>query len=97
MSDDTIKPRPGLAGPANLPGNQMRGKAGGPIRLSSPPKCPGCGTDTELDPTDPEGRRGKLCEVCQMRADSRAKPEVMFNLSRQTGVNVNELRDGPET
>lgn len=95
MSDESLKPKPTLPGPANLPGGTMRGKATGPIRLSSPPKCPGCGTDTELDPTDPDKRRGKLCEVCQMRADSKARPETLWNLSRQTGVNVNELRDGP--
>lgn len=90
--DSTLKPASTVHGPGNLPGNPMRGKAGGPVRLASPPKCPGCGTDTDLDPTDEKGVRGKLCEVCQDRADSRA-PTPMWNLGKQTGVNVSDIRD----
>lgn len=69
----------------------MRGKASGPVRLASPPKCPGCGTDTALDPSDPDKRRGLLCEVCAERKAGRAPPP-MFQIG-QTGVNVSDIRD----
>lgn len=88
MNDESIKPNPKLTGPANLPGNQMRGKATGPVRLASPPKCPGCGTDTALDPSDPDKRRGLLCEVCEERKAGRAPPPMF-----QVGHNVKEIRD----
>jgi hypothetical protein len=86
--DATLKPAPTVHGPGNLPGNPMRGKAGGPVRLASPPRCPGCGTDTAADPKDPEGKRGVMCEVCQERADGRAPPPMF-----QIGHNVKEIRD----
>jgi len=83
-STDSLKPNPKLAGPANLPGNPMRGKVGGPVRLASPPRCPGCGTDTDLG----EDGKAKMCPVCQERADGRAPPPMF-----QIGHNVKEIRD----